>query len=74
MYVSLSDSRMVHDEQAIFVIEPCVEIQKHVRDEHQIYNPVYDLHDEERNNECTFFDVSSKPCEWRMTEFALHVA
>ena len=47
---------MVHDEQAIFVIEPCVKIQKHVRNEHQIHNPVYDLHDEERKKECAFWD------------------
>ena len=54
VYVSLSDLCMVHDEQAVFVIEPCVEIQKHVRDEHQIHNPVYDLHDKEQRKNVRF--------------------
>lgn len=50
VYVSVSDSCAIHDEQALFVIEASVEIQDDVCDENQIDHPIYYLHHERRHD------------------------
>lgn len=42
----MSNSWVVHDENAIFVDEASVEIQEDVCDKHQIHHPVYYLREQ----------------------------